>query len=189
MLLLVAKSQSQLPDHPRVSTLVTPSNGAIPGARPWAADNEAFVGFNMGAWRRMLERIAGYPGCVFATVPDVVGDHSATLDLWRRYRSTVDAFGLPAAFVAQDGCTEVPDDAAAIFIGGSDHWKLSEAARVLVVDDERWSHMGRVNSRRRAQLAQSWGIRSIDGTSMARFSDRWIPYLLEATDHVQGSLS
>lgn len=190
MLLLIAKSDSQLPDHPRIGTLVTPSNGAIPGKRPWAADNEAYVGFNLGAWTRMLERISPMPGCLFAAVPDVVGDHDATLDLWRRYRYTVQAWGLPPAFVAQDGCTEIPDEAAAVFIGGTTDWKLSNRARRLVEGEERWVHVGRVNGARRAKLFASWGADSIDGTSMARFTDERTPRILRATepDHRQLAL-
>jgi hypothetical protein len=77
------------------------------------------------------------------------------------------------AFVIQNGATpdEVPfDQAEAIFIGGSTEWKLSEAAREIVVEAKHrglWVHMGRVNSVRRLQIASEWGCDSVDGTYLA----------------------
>jgi hypothetical protein len=159
--------------------LVVPSNGAIPGD-VWAADNEAFVGFEARKFNRMLDRIAHYPGCRFVAVPDVVGDHEATLKRWRQWRGRISQ---PAAFVLQDGCQEVPDDAQAVFIGGTTEWKLSSQARRLVEDFDGWKHMGRVNSHRRLRLAKAWGMDSVDGSSMARFTDTKLPGFLLASEH------
>jgi hypothetical protein len=128
----------------------------------------------------MLERLPT-GGALFVAVPDVVADHQATLRRWKRWRGVVDRW--PAAFVAQDGCLEVPDDADALFIGGSTEWKLSEAARRLI--DDRWCHMGRVNTHRRLRLAKSWGVDSVDGSSMAMFTDTYVASFLEATHHTQ----
>jgi hypothetical protein len=136
----------------------------------------------------MLERVASYPGCLFAAVPDVVGDHAATLSLWAKYRADVEAVGLPAAFVAQDGCRRVPDEAAAVFVGGTTAWKLSDRVQHLIHGEERWVHVGRVNSARRARLVAAWGADSIDGTSMARFTDERVPRILRATEHRQLAL-
>jgi len=182
--LFVAKSQKCLPDHPRVGTLVTPSNAAIPG-QVWAADNEAFVGFDARKFTMMLERIDQYEGCRFVAVPDVVADHKATLKRWRQWRNRISQ---PAAFVLQDGCQEVPDDADAVFVGGSTEWKLSDDAHRLIDGFDGWRHMGRVNSVRRLKLAKSWGIDSVDGTGMARYTDTKLPLYLEATEHMQGHL-
>ncbi len=196
MLLLVAKSQTQLPDHLRIKSLVTPSNGAIPGA-VWAADNEAFVGFDESKFVRMLTRLAGLDGCLFVAAPDVVGNALATFDLFDRWTHEIYTnYGLPAALVAQDGMT-IKDYEwwsgafDALFIGGSTRWKLSENARVLVTAAKRdgvWVHMGRVNSHRRLRLAKSWGVDSVDGTSMSMFSDAKLPQFLAASAYEQRSL-
>jgi len=182
--LFVAKSQSQLPDHPRVGSLVTPSNGAIPGA-VWAADNEAFVGFDARKFSMMLERISSYDGCRFVSVPDVVADHKATLARWRQWRQRI---AQPAAFVLQDGCREIPDDADAVFVGGSTEWKLSDDARRLVEGFQGWKHMGRVNTHRRIKVAKSWGCDSVDGTAMSMFTDAKLPMLLAASEYEQLTL-
>jgi hypothetical protein len=118
-----------------------------------------------------------------AVVPDVVGDHEATLAQWDTYADVVTGFGYRPAFVLQDGCTpdEIPEDAYAVFVGGSDRFKLSAEARVCV-DSARdlamWTHMGRVNSRHRLLLAASWGIDSVDGTYAAFGPDINFPRIL-----------
>lgn len=188
MILLVAKSASQLPDHPRIGTLVTPSNGAVPGSRPWAADNEAYVGFDRARFTAMVERIRQYPDCLFVAAPDVVGDHQATRRRWDRWAGAIWNVGLPAAFVAQDGCQpdDVPPEAAAVFIGGTTEWKLGPARAVVEAHaGRRWVHVGRVNTRRRLRLVKAWGADSADGTSMARFPDSRLPTLLKEIDHQQ----
>ncbi len=196
MLLLIAKSQKYLPDHDRIKTLVTPSNHAVPGD-VWAADNEAFVGFNETKFDAMLERIGKYPGCLFVSAPDVVADSVATFDLFDRWGPLIRGdYASPVALVAQDGMT-VKDyewwslSFDALFIGGSTEWKLSEEARRLVAAANRdgvWVHMGRVNTHRRLKMAKSWGVDSVDGSSMAMFTDTYVPGFLEATEYEQTSL-
>ena len=161
-------------------TLVTPANGAVPGADVWAADNGAFSGFDAPAFLRMLDRL-NPTGCVFVAAPDVVGDHWATLDRWPEWSEVIRAYGFPVAFVAQDGCKQVPDDADALFIGGSTEFKLSDQARSLI--DDRWSHMGRVNSYRRLQLARSWRVDSVDGSSLSWFTDTKLAGYLAHSEH------
>jgi hypothetical protein len=39
---------------------------------PWAADNDCFQGLDASRYFDMLDRLAPLPGCLFATVPDVV---------------------------------------------------------------------------------------------------------------------
>lgn len=81
--------------------------------------------------------------------------------------------GYPAAFVTQDGCTDalVPwGEIDALFVGGSDRWKLSEASWALVAEANRrglWTHVGRVNSFARLKACASAGARSADGTFLA----------------------
>jgi hypothetical protein len=87
--------------------------------------------------------------------------------------------GQPLAFVAQDGCTRPPwEQLDVLFIGGTSEFKCGEQARRLVVEAKRqgkWVHMGRVNTDQRMRLAQSWGVDSVDGTSVSRFRDTHLP--------------
>lgn len=152
--------------------MVTPDSGnrLEPGVT-WALDNGCFAKrWTAGKWFATLDRYRDEPGCLFAVVPDVVADAAATDARWTRYAPVVHACGYKAAYVLQDGCTAVPDDAAAVFVGGSTEWKLGLDAHRLVraaVDRGLWAHMGRVNSLRRLRIAAAWGCRSTDGTMLA----------------------
>jgi hypothetical protein len=123
---------------------------------------------------RYLTWLTGHHGrltCLWATVPDVVGDHAATLDRWHAMAALVRAAGYAPAFVAQDGATPdtLPADAGAVFIGGTTSWKLSPAARELLhVARVRGlpTHVGRVNTWRRWALFHGLAD-TMDGTSLA----------------------
>jgi hypothetical protein len=65
------------------------------------------------------------------------------------------------------------DDIAAVFIGGSDKFKLSpeaghiiKAAKIL----QKWAHVGRVNDPARFEHFEKLGADSIDGTGIARYT-------------------
>jgi hypothetical protein len=117
---------------------------------PWAADNDCFQGLDPVAYTRMLTAIHGLPGGLFVTVPDVVGDAQATLDLFDVWAERVRGTGLPVALVAQNGLTifNAPwDRFDALFIGGTTEWKLSVDAHYLATYAKRtgkFLHMGRV---------------------------------------------
>lgn len=184
MLILVSKPRRSLTHvmAPNLGQLVQPRSWWLPdGSLPWAADNDAYNGFDEGRFVAMLERIAGVPNCLWVAAPDVVGDASATLDLFDGYWRLVDSYKLPVAFVAQDGL--VPDDVPwqlvdALFVGGSTEWKLSGYAAAVVrraKSEGKQVHMGRVNSMRRLRYAKSIGCDSVDGTRYARFTDMSLP--------------
>jgi ribosome modulation factor len=121
-----------------------------------------------------LQACHGRAGCLFVTAPDVVGDATATLALWPFWSALIRGVGFAPAFVAQDGMTvaQLPSGVGALFIGGTTTFKLSADARTLVAyakARELWTHMGRVNTRRRLREAYRWGIDSIDGTSRSMF--------------------
>lgn len=191
MYLLVTKAEATLEkygDQPLLGRLVQPRHydglaRTNLNRRVWAADNDCFQGLDPQAYRKMLDALPT-EGCRFVTVPDVVADHAATVRLWGRWAQAVKARGLPAAFVLQDGCqnwSQVPDDADAVFIGGSTVYKMSEPTRLLVQEAKArgmWVHMGRVNTVRRIVLAMSWGCDSVDGSSFSMFSDTYIPKAL-----------
>ncbi len=147
---------------------------------PWAADNGAFSGFDSRRWQRMVMNLAGVHGCLFVTVPDVVSDHEATLELWNEWAPFV-RIAFPAAFVLQNGATvdNVPwDELDAVFIGGCTDWKLGPEARDIVRHAKslgKWVHMGRVNSEKRIAYARSIECDSVDGSGWAKFRDAMMP--------------
>lgn len=201
MILLVSGATSTLrglpPDAP-VGHLVTPHTGnriaeIASTGRPWAADNGCFGGFDERAFLAMLAQIAaverdrlraGSPVVtrpLWVVVPDVVADAAATLDLWRCWHHQVRAYGLPAAFVAQDGAESlrVPwERMACLFVGGSTEYKESDAAAWLIRQAKmhgKLVHVGRVNTERRVRLFDGLGLDSIDGTQFSRFPDTYVP--------------
>jgi len=177
MKLLVSGKHRPMYDAYNVGHLVCPRSRNTVWSTPWAADNAAFSRFDADAYRRMLDATHATPGCLFVTVPDVVGDAFATRELWDDWAPVVASYGLPAAFVLQDGVEEVGVpwlDCAAVFIGGTTDFKLGATARACVCEAQRlgrWVHMGRVNTTRRLKYAQSLGVDSIDGSGFARFPD------------------
>lgn len=162
----------------------TPDTGnrLIDGAA-WAADNGCFNAktFTVARWGKWLIR---QPRTAeWAAVPDVVGDHAATLERWHRFAPWVRRIGFVPAFVAQDGCTPdaIPADAGALFVGGTTEWKTSNAAHACVIEAQRRgipTHMGRVNSLRRLRIAAQWECDSVDGTYLAFGPDQNLPRLL-----------
>ena len=127
----------------------------------------------------MLDRIAGVPGCLFVTVPDVVGDAQATAELFDTWAPELERRGLPVALVLQDGVEDLAwldgvwDRLAAVFVGGTDDFKLGPAAAELAREAKRrglWVHWGRVNTKRRiAHISETGAADSFDGSSWAIF--------------------
>lgn len=162
-------------DSAHAGMLRTPESGnrvenAVKLGIRWALDNGCFSKYDTPAIVRMLHRCRGLPGCTFATVPDVVCDHDATLLMFRAWIGTYHALGYPPAFVLQNGVTKrsVPwDSIAAVFIGGNTAFKYTDTLREIVTEarlQNKWVHMGRVNSARRIIYAKSIGCDSFDGT-------------------------
>ncbi len=158
MLLVNSSPVSLLRDHGRpdnLGVLIGPRGfGNYPQleAWRWAADNDAFLAWDEGRFRRMLGQIEGLDGCLFVACPDVVGDAHATLARFEEWAPIIHAIGQPVAFVAQDGIEgiEIPwDDVDALFIGGTTDFKLGPAAAAVGREAKRlgkWLHMGRVNT-------------------------------------------
>jgi hypothetical protein len=114
-------------DHPDLGILVTPDTNQyrkdIERFGTWAADNGCFSQskpFDADRWERWLD---GMPreGCLWATAPDVVGNHDATLKRSVKWLKRIRSMGFKAAFVIQNGAepANVPwSDFDAMFIGG-----------------------------------------------------------------------
>lgn len=143
----------------------------------WAADNGCFGKGYPGdekylAW---LDRHAHAASrCLFATAPDVVGDAAETAERSRGMLREIRRRGYPAALVLQDGQEDVRVPwrrLDAVFIGGSDEFKLGPvAARLarLAKEKGKYVHVGRVNSYTRLSYSRSLGADSADGTFVNR---------------------
>lgn len=102
------------PVHPRLGRLLQPRHLSsveltAEAGIPWAADNDCFQGLDEVAFRKMLDRLEGLPGCLFVTVPDVVGDAEATMKSYREWAPELTRRGFPLGLVAQDGLTSRGD--------------------------------------------------------------------------------
>lgn len=189
----------QLWDRSDVGVMVTPTTGA----RLFLVERAAYVGVDTGMYAAP-ERftIPGYVDllrlllphrhkCLFATAPDCVGDHAATLALALPVLPRIRELGLPAAFVAQDGATSetLPwDSFDVLFVGGTNAFKLSETAYALVWEAKRrgkWCHMGRVNSFRRICAAYVSGYDSSDGTCLTRNPPQYVREIASWLDRLQ----
>lgn len=178
--------------HPNLGRLIQPRHTSSIEATaaagiPWAADNDCFQQLDAAAYTRMLDRIAGLPGCRFVTVPDVVGDAARTLELFGEWAPELERRGLPVGLVAQDGLEHLRwaiewDRLDALFIGGSTEWKEGPAAAELAQlahDRGLWVHWGRVNTRRRFDLIAAGACDSFDGSKFARFRKTYLDGGLE----------
>lgn len=157
---------------------------------PWAADNGTvrigpdgpytdpeWDADDWFGWLAAQDRDA-----LFAVVPDVVGDWLGTQRRWGEYARAVRQLGFRTAYVLQDGAPDFPFEADAVFVGGSDAFKLSDDARRLVAKANalgKWTHLGRVNTLRRLRIATSpeWACDSVDGTFLAFGPDANLPRL------------
>jgi hypothetical protein len=198
MMLLVngaTKTVYSTKDHrEHLGVLFSPGCGnsidkAIASGLSWACDNGAFSGFDESAYRRLLDECLPHTrhGLLWVTCPDVVGNHQQTLDLFDHWGMFLHRRGLPIAFVAQDGCkcNEIPwEFIRCVFIGGTTEWKLSPQAQEIIFIARlkaMWVHVGRVNTRRRIRWCFDQDVNSIDGTSMSRFSETYLPKFLAYT--------
>lgn len=164
--------------HPNLGRLVQPRHyssierTAAEGI-PWAADNDAFHQFKRDPFLRMLDRLAGLPGCLFVAAPDVNPDAKRTAELFEEWEPVIHAHGLPVALVAQNGQQEpLWHRFEALFIGGDNQFKLGhDGERWLREAKERgkWTHVGRVNTLRRIAYARTIGADSVDGSQWARW--------------------
>lgn len=187
MPILLVSGATSYPRGANVGHLVVPKQWnrnlvLTPGM--WAMDNGAFSGFDAGAFMRMLEAYHDQPGCLFVTAPDVVSDAAATFALWPFWSRLIRGLGHTPAWVAQDGLTPdlMPRDVGAVFVGGSTAFKESDQARRLCEFAKSrglWVHWGRVNSKRRYEMAALSGADSIDGTGFSMFPSTRIPLVDE----------
>lgn len=173
-----------------IGCMTTPAQRQRPPVGAWwAADNGVFGKGYPGddawwAWLRAWTTTNDAERCLFAVAPDVVGDAAATLQRSIEWLPRIGELGVPSALVAQDGLERLPipwDSFEVLFVGGSTEWKLSADAAALVGEARargKRTHMGRVNSWRRWQVADAFGCDSCDGTYLAFGPDLLLPDVL-----------
>jgi hypothetical protein len=160
VLLLATQAEPQMRrfDHPRLGRLVQPRHYprlADTAARgvPWAADNDAFGGFD-GAKADRFERMLAARGLPVDYVLQEDGFE-------------YEPRGIPWGSIR------------ALFIGcGDDREKLGPRVRAPVAGAKgrgKWVHMGTVNTARRVAYARKIGCDSIDGTKWVRWRDTYQP--------------
>ena len=148
---------------------------------PYGLDNGCFKRFNEKTWNRLLLEAEDNPP-KFVCLPDIVGDAVRTLDLFKCFESRTS--GLPRALVLQDGIGNHRiewDKLSAVFVGGSDAFKISSEAINACKTAKmlgKWVHVGRVNT---AQRVKNWiGLAdSIDGSGISKY-DHMLENVLRA---------
>lgn len=151
----------------------------------YGLDNGCFSKFEKKTWLRLVDEakqqdLNKQPA--FVCAPDIVGDARRTLELFDIFYNKIKP--LKIALVIQDGIGNFAIDWSrtdAIFVGGSDSFKISdEAINVCKVAKmlDKWVHVGRVNN---AQRVKNWmGLAdSLDGSGISRFDARLEAVLYE----------
>lgn len=204
-------------DHPRLGRLIQPRNGNDLAEfaqcdMDKGADNDCLQGFDLEKWMRMCEALCGAHRLRFVAAPDAVeltpsgprGSWEGTRWLFKRFAPWLRQRGLPIAIVAQDGAAadDIPwSDIDALFVGGSDAYKLGPGAMHLIGSAKRrgkWVHIGRVNSQKRLNnfrllgWIQKFAPDSFDGGQFSMFPDTYIPQYLDflgqmTLDQVKGN--
>ena len=139
----------------------------------WALDNGIYGSWQSGTeWSEeplysFLERFGTFKP-EWVAVPDAVADRELTLERWDTHAEVIASFGVPLAFVVQDGMTpaDVPDEAEVVFVGGSTSFKW-RTLRTWCDNFER-VHVGRVNTERHLWQCHDAGAESCDGTGWFR---------------------
>jgi hypothetical protein len=166
------------------ATDISACSHPIPG-QPYVLDNGAWschvagVPWAEGPFMKLVSRLGGDAG--FAVAPDIVGGGAESLAFsldWlaeNRARAGVDRWML----AVQDGMTVdhvrevlIEHRFAGMFVGGSTEWKWRHVHEwsALGLELGLRVHVGRVNSRRRAELCRDVGVSSIDGSSVTRYA-------------------
>ena len=163
----------------------------------WVLDNGCYSKFKPNVWQKMVNDALYDFNCIWFTMPDVVGDHKATLQNFWKWDKYFKSYypdikrQKKYAFVLQDGCTisEVPwNDIKCVFLGGTDKFKYSREAWLILEEARRqykWVHIGRVNTKGR--IVYFYDIaHSIDGTGLSKYTHMY-KEAVRAIDHLWGT--
>ncbi len=160
--------------------MVSPATGFFEprNSLPYAIDNGRYASFvNNADWEEdvFLGLLDKYKlrqhDPMWITVPDALGSKNETLRLWDLYSTRLRKYGVPLAFVAQDGMvpSDVPKSADLVFIGGSTNWKWRNVA--LFCASFPRVHVGRVNWHDKLEYCERVGAESVDGSGFFRQGD------------------
>lgn len=168
-----------------VEQLFSPQTYRLPQypERRFCIDNGAFGNFDGPLFLRLVKRhLPQRDLCRFVAVPDMVADAQRTAELFDFWAPRIAEIGAelpgqwPLAYVAQDGQAQVRipwDRCSALFLGGTDDWKMSkEAARCLKAAKMmgKWVHVGRVNTPGRFEYFEEQRTDSCDGNGLAQYT-------------------
>ena len=137
-------------------------------------------------WLKMLDKVSN---CelqpMFATLPDVVGDWYATLDISSRYIPELRSRNIRPAIVLQDGATcesAASTGVDVFFVGGTVEWKWAnvEAISTWCRENKTYLHVGQVNGIAKTVRCIELDVQSCDGSGLARFSDSMLPLTIKA---------
>ena len=172
--------------------LLTPLTRYADAGGVYAIDNGSFSQFPEVYFTALLERQAeAKDRCLWVACPDVVGNARRTFELWRHRDRWLN--GWPAALVLQNGAEDfdIPwGDTAAVFIGGQDPWKESQACADLVrtaVALRVPVHVGRVNGAGRFKRFRDLGAATCDGSGVCKY-DHMLQSIILDTDGRQPEL-
>ena len=84
--------------------------------------------------------------------------------MWEKHADIIASFGVPLAFVVQDGMTlaDIPAEAGTVFVGGTTSWKWRNLTTWMEAGKS--VHVGRVNTYRHLWQCHKAGAESCDGT-------------------------
>ena len=168
------KARRAQADELIVGQFLTPLTGYKKCEDIFGIDNGFFSGMTekkIQGFIRLLARYYDYRDqCLFVAIPDKVGDHKETLSMWYDYNYLAD--GYKKAFVVQDGFDMWPNNADALFIGGSTEFKdSSECADIvkLALENNKHVHIGRVNGFERFWKFHQLGAHTCDGSGISMY--------------------
>lgn len=165
-MIFVASCSNEITRNGKVGIIWSPTSGNHDPHGKYIVDNGAYSKFSEVKYFQLLDKSKAFHPPEFVVAPDVLGCHDRTLALWKWYYPLLKPFCYPLAFVAQDGCQAVPEEADWIFVGGHDPWKMANVERF--VKDGRPVHVGRVNGWKRLKVCEMLGVTSIDGSGWFR---------------------
>jgi hypothetical protein len=166
-------------DKDYMGAIITPSKFNVRDDWDVIADNGCFSKkWNENVWLKWVENLAEKEIPLrFVVCPDVVDlsgkseTHWETLDLWDKWSPVIRDFGFEPCFVLQRGAKydNIPTDTDYFFIGGDTAFKLGLDVQEICYHfyENKWIHMGRVNSLKRLRVAKKFGCKSADGTTLA----------------------
>ena len=163
--------------------LLTPLTGYRRGHEVYAIDNGAYTSFRMDRFKSILRREYHVRHqSLFVAIPDKVGCHKATLELWEQHNHLCD--GWAKAFVAQEGYDGMPSNADVLFIGGTNVFKDSQESINAVKDalgNGKKVHIGRINAPERFIRFHLAGAHTCDGSGVSRY-DHMLPRIRDAVN-------